>query len=163
MAWASTVPAAIAGLVAALKAQELEGVEVYDGPAVSQSTALEVIMVGFTGETMSRTGAYPEPEQPEVDVTASLDMNLALLPVREQYPVRSLIAVLNGAGDITAATARAYELLAAVGAAVAADKKLGGAVALATLGNHSTTRSQTSRGALVSIVFDVMCDGWTRR
>jgi hypothetical protein len=163
MAWASTVPAAIAGLVAALKAQELPGVEVYDGPAVSESTALEVIMVGFTGETMSRTGAYPEPEQPEIDVTSTLDGNLALLPVREQYPIRSLIAVLNGAQDVTAATERAYELLAAVGSAVAADKKLGGAVAMATLGNHATTRSQTSRGALVSMMFEVMCDGWTKR
>jgi hypothetical protein len=163
MAWASTVPAAIAGLVSALKAQELEGVEIYDGPAVSESKALEVIMVGFAGETMARTGAYPEPEQPEIEVTASLDMQLGLVPVREQYPVRSLIAVLNGAKDVTAATARAFELLAAVGAALAADKKLGGAVALATLGNHSTTRAQTAKGALVSIVFDVNCDGWTKR
>jgi hypothetical protein len=163
MAWASTVPAAIAGLVSALKAQELEGVEIYDGPAVSESRALEVIMVGFTGETMARTGAYPEPEQPEVEVTASLDMQLAVTPLREQYQIRSLIAVLNGGKDVAAATARAYDLLAAVGAALAADKKLGGAVALATLGNHSTTRAQTSKGTLVSLMFEVNCDGWTRR
>lgn len=163
MAWASTVPGAIAGLVSALKAQELEGVEIYDGPAVSESKALAVIMVGFAGERMARTGAYPEPAQPEINVTATIDGQLSVTPVREQYPIQSLIAVLNGAKDVTAAMTRAYELLAAAGAALAADKKLGGAVALATLGNHSTTREQTAKGAVVSLVFEVNCDAWTSR
>lgn len=163
MPWASTVPGAIAGLVAALKAQVPEGVLVYDGPAVSESRALEVIMVGFAGERTSWRGAYPEPAQSEVNVTATIDGQLAVTPVREQYTIQSLIAVLNGAKDVTAATARAYELLAAAGAALAADKKLGGAVALATLGNHSTTREQTAKGAVVSVVFEVNCDAWTSR
>ena len=75
--------------------------------------------------------------------------------------MRNLLAVLNGSKDITAARTRAYELLSACGAAVTADKKLGGAVAMAFLGNHNMTHEQTQRGALVTIAFEVNCNAWT--
>jgi hypothetical protein len=160
--YTSTVPAAIAGLIAMFKASAaLAGVEVYDGPTVSESKAREVIAVGFTGETLSRTGAYAEASQPVAEVTTSFDGQLALGRVREQYPLRSMLGVLNGAKNSPAARARAYEMLDAIGAAIAADKKLGGAVALAYLGDHVFTPSQNQRGAIAEIGFEVVCDAWT--
>lgn len=163
MAYASTVPAALAGLVSAFKAEPaLEGVDVYGGPAVSESKALAAIMVGFAGETMARTGAYPVAEQPQVELTASLD-GLSVTPSRESYTIQSLLAVLNGAKNVTAARTRAYQLLGGIGAAITADRKLGGAVALARLGGHSLKQEQTAKGALISVVFEVSCEAWTRR
>ena len=161
VSYTSTVPAAVAGLVAALGTWPgLEGTEVHDGPKVTSSKALEVIAVGWTGERMARTGAYPDPVGPEADVTVTVD-GLSLTRVHEQYPVRCLIAVRNGAKDVTAATGRAYQLLSQCGAAVAADKTLGGAVAMASLGSHQVTRDQDQRGAEATIVFEVNCDAWT--
>jgi hypothetical protein len=161
--YTSTVPAAITGLIAVFKAAPaLEGVAIHDGPNVSESKALEAIAVGFTGEHLSRTGAYPEIAQPVAEVTASLDGQLSLMSVREQYPLRCMVAVMNGAKNIAAARTRAYELLSACGAAVAADKKLGGAVALAMLGSHTLSQQQMQRGAVATIVFEVNCDAWTR-
>jgi len=163
MTYASTVPGAITGLVSALKASPaLEGVEVYDGPVVSESKALAAILVGFTGETMSRTGAYPVAEQPEVEVTATLE-GLAVTPSRESYPIRNLLAVLNGAKNITAARTRAYSLLGGIGDAIKTDRKLGGAVALARLGDHTLKQEQTAKGALITVIFEVQCEGWTAR
>lgn len=161
VSYVSTVPAAVAGLAAALRAWPgLAGTEVHDGPEVTASKALEVIAVGWTGERMSRTGAYPDPVGPEAEVTVTVD-GLSLTRVREQYPVRCLVAVRNGAKDITAATGRAYQLLSQAGATVAADKTLGGAVAMAVLGSQQLTRAQDQRGAEAVIVFEVSCDAWT--
>jgi hypothetical protein len=164
--WTSTVPAALLGLVAAFKATPgLDGVNVYDGPKVEGTSAREVVVVGFTGERMSHTGAYPEPSSPDVDVQASI-AGMAVSPQEEKYTIHNMIAVLNGAagaGDIAAARARAYELLAACGAALAADPKLGGAVGLASPGAHSLTQDQGPRGATATIMFDVEVSAFTGR
>ena len=157
----STIPAALAGLMATLTAwPDLEGVEVRDGPKVTESKALEVIGVGWTGEKMARTGAYPENVSPMAEVTTTVD-TLSLTIAFETYPIRNVLAVLNGGRDIEPARTRAYALLSACGAAIAADKKLGGAVGMAYLGNHSMTQEQTQRGALVTIAFEVNCQAWT--
>jgi hypothetical protein len=159
----STVPAAIAALVAAFRAAPaLAGVGVYDGPQVSSSAGLEVVAVGFTGERMSATGEYPEPSLPVVESQSSVE-GMAVDPLREQYQVRSVIAVLNGAGDIAAARTRAYELLAACGSVLTADKTLGGTVMLATLGASSLSQQQGPRGALAMLDFTVVADAYTRR
>lgn len=162
-AWSSTVPAAISGLVAAFSTwPDLTGVPVHDGPVVSESKALEGIVVGFTGERMSRTGAYPEQESPAADYVAAVDA-LTVTSQQERYSVRSVLAVLNGSKDIAAARQRAYDLLSFCGAAVAADKTLGGAVAMASMGTHQMTPEQAQRGALVTIVFSVDMQAWTGR
>lgn len=159
--YTSSVPAALLGLAATLQAwPDLEGVEIWDGPNVTESKALAVIGVGWTGERMARTGAYPETVSPMADVTATIDA-MTLTKAYEQYPIRNTLAVLNGGRSIVAARTRAYELLSACGAAIAADKKLGGAVAMAYLGNHTATQEQTQRGALVTIAFEVNCQAWT--
>lgn len=163
MPWASTVDAALKGLVAAFRAAPgLEGVEVYDGPAVSDSTATAAVCVGFAGERMNRTGAYPETAEPAVEVTAD-QAGLAAGDQAEQYTIRNMLAVLDGGGDMTAARARAYSLLNAAADAVTADKTLGGAVAWARPGTHSLTQEQANRGAVVTIVFEVLVDAWTGR
>lgn len=163
MPWATTVDAALKGLVAVLQAAPaLEGVEVYDGPVVSESKATAAISVGFAGERLNRTGAYPETEQPAVDVTTAVAGLAGPADQSEQYNVTCLLAVLDGGKNIPAARARAYGLLNSVGDAVAADKTLGGAVAMARPGDHSLTQEQTSRGAVITIVFQVEVDAWTR-
>jgi hypothetical protein len=163
MAWASTVPAALSALVAALKdAPALAGVEIYDGPVVTESTALEAIAVGFTGERMSRTGAYPEPMQPVIQGQAAVT-GIVVSPQEETYTIESMIAVLNGSGDIVAARTRAYALLGDCGQILAADKTLGGAVGMATIGSHALTQDPTPRGAIATLVFGIDVRAFTGR
>lgn len=158
----STVPAALAGLVAAFKeAPGLEDAEVYDGPMVESSSSEAAVAVGFVGERMAITGSYPEPMGPVVSAQANLD-DLNIGALAETYTVQSMAAVINGASDITAARAKAYELLAACGQAVAADKTLGGSVKLARMGGHTLSQDQTPRGAIATIVFQVECEAWMR-
>jgi len=160
---ATAVDAALKGLVAVFEAAPaLEGVDVYDGPAVSNSKATAALSVGFAGERMNRTGAYPETEQPAVSVT-SAPAGLGGGDLAEQYLVQNMLAVLDGGKDIVAARQRAYDLLGAAGDAVAADKTLSGAVAWARPGGHSLTQEQTPRGAVITIVFEVEIEAFTIR
>jgi hypothetical protein len=157
-----TVPAALAGLVTMFRdAPGLEGAVIFDGPVVSESKAPAAIAVGFTGERMSRTGAYPEPGTPAVDYDAAVD-GLVTAPQAETYTIRNLLAVLNGSGNAAAARERAYELLAECGQVIAGDKTLGGAVAMAHMGTHTLDQEQGPRGAVATIVFEVAVSGWTR-
>ena len=84
-------------------------------------------------------------------------------PDRERYTIHNAVSVLNGSSDMTAARTRAYAILADLGAAIAADPRLGGAVMRAQIAAANLTQSQTQQGALAEIVFDVDCDAFTRR
>lgn len=162
MPWNSSVPRAITGLLAVLAAAPaLEGVPVLDGPKVTESKAAEIIAVGFTGERMSRTGAYPETTGPAAEATSVLE-GLAVSPERETAEIRCMIAVLDGSRDITAARGRAYDLLAACGQAIAANKTLGGAVMAAWVSGHTLDQDQTQKGAVVTVLFSVGTDAYTR-
>lgn len=153
MTWASTVPDAIDGLLAALRGSAaLDGVAVFDGPVVSGSTAMEVITVGYTGGE----------DEDSVDATEAI-AGLSVQQSRERYVVRCAASVRNGSADMTAARTRAYELLGYIGHALAADKTLGGAVMKATLGAHVLRQAQDSRGAVATVVFEVAVDAMTRR
>lgn len=161
--WSPTPPAAIAGLITAFQTWPgLAGVDVWDGPKVTEADAKQVIAVGFTGSRMSTTGVYPEPTTPAVEFTANYE-GLAVIPLNEQYTVRSLLAVLNGSSDITAARTDAYGLLAACVSALAADKTLGQAVATARVGAHTLVQEQAPKGAIATIYFDVEITAWTKR
>jgi hypothetical protein len=163
MAWASTVPAALSALVAALKdAPALSGTKIHDGPVVTESSALEAIAVGFTGERMSRTGAYPEPMQPVIEGQAVIT-GAVVSPQEETYTIQSMIAVLNGSNDLAAARTRAYALLGDCGQILAADKTLGGAVGMTSIGSHALTQDQTPRGAIATLVFGVDVRAFTGR
>lgn len=155
MGWQSKGPAVVEALVTAFKASsDLDGVTIYDGANVTASPALEVVAVGFSPERMSRTGTYPEPPGPEIESTFDF-AGLSVLPQKETLSLVSTIAVRNGSGDQVAARARAYAILNACGAVVAADKTLGGVVMLARIASHNLTLDQETRGADATISFTV--------
>jgi hypothetical protein len=151
--WASSVPDAINGLVAALTgSSNLDAVRVFDGPAVTGSSATEVITVGYNGGQ----------DDDAVDGALALE-GAARSSSRERYVIRCAASVVKGSGQITDARSRAYELVGYVGAALAADKTLGNAVMSASIGGTRLRQSQDSRGAAATVLFEVMIDAFTRR
>jgi len=153
-AWAPTAPAAILGLLAAFAREPgLAGVEIHDGPAVTESAALEAIIVGWYGISGNDLAV-------EAEISSA---GLADHPGREVYAILCAVMVRDGSGDIAAARARAYALVSACGSAVGADQRLGGAVMAARLGRVSLAQSQDSLGALAVIEFTVPCDAFTGR
>lgn len=152
MAWGSSTPAAIENLLAAIGAVKDAETGLRDGPRVVADGINEAITVGYVDDT------------DETAVTGSMEYEgLAVAPLRETYSIRCAASVRNGAKDITAARSRAYELLAAVGGALAADKTLGGVVLSARIGDMTLSQDQTSRGADVVLAFNVDCDAYTTR
>lgn len=153
MAWASSVPGAIDGLVRAFKTSpDLEGVLVMDGPAIVSKAAPLVLAVGYTavpGETAVETQSAPD--------------GLAGNPNVEQYLIRCTVAVIRGATMVKAARDAAYDILAAAGAAVVRDQRLGGAVTRVAMGGHQMMPEQNDRGAQCMIVFEVDVDAFTKR
>ena len=155
MTYYSTVPAAMAGLVAAFRTSTslgLAGVAVRDGPVVTADPALEAVAVGYTGDQ----------SQDVVTGTASPE-GMGGGQDRERYAVTCTIEVLDAGGDIAAARVRAYQLHAACGAAVGADRKLGGAVLIASVGIGSLRQQQTTGGALARVSFPVNVEAYTVR
>ena len=70
---------------------------------------------------------------------------------------------LNGGADIAAARTRAYELVAAAGAAIARDRTLGGIALRAGIGAVQLSQRQTDKGAQAAVVFGVDIDAFTGR
>lgn len=153
MAWSSKLPAAIDGLVAAFGAWPgLSGVTVLDGPSTSQKTLQEVLTVGWTGQ------------DGETDADATLAREgLGGDPDRETFSIRCAAAVLRGTDDLSGARRRAYELLSEAGAAIAADRRLGGTVLSAMVGSHSLSQDLGQQGAQAVVTFTVDCDSYTGR
>ena len=153
-AWAPTAPAAISGLLTALKAEPgLAGVEIHDGPAVTASAALEAVIVGWYGIKGDALAV-------ESTITSA---GLTAHPGRETYDILCAVMVRDGSGDIAAARTRAYALVSACGSAIASDQTLGKAVMLARLGRVSLQQIQDDAGALAIIEFTVPCDAFTGR
>lgn len=154
MSWASTVPTAITGLVEALRAvPDLAGI-VHDGPEMSNGSATEYIAVGFLGANAEDDTA--------VEGNLAIE-GMATSPNRETYTVRCSAQAVDGGTDITAARGRVYDLLAQVGAGLAADTTLGGAVMQASIGDVSLAQTQDSRGAVATLAFGVDCAAYTVR
>ena len=155
MAYYSSVPAAVAAIVAAFRtsaALGLAGVPVRDGPQLVQATDTEAVAVGYTGD-----------QHEDVVTGAASPEGLAVLPDRERYAVTCAAEVLDVGSDIAAARIRAYQLHAACGAAIAADHTLGRVVLRASLGIGSLQQQQTAGGALARVVFPVNIDAYTSR
>lgn len=148
MAWGSTAPAAIAGLVATLQAGMTT--KVLDSAVVSDAAGQEVVNVGWQTE-----------DQPSVDATVDQE-GYGGQPDRERYTINNAVRVLN-ARDVVAARARAFELLGQVGAAIKADHTLGGSVMRAGISAWSFEAQQGRGGALATILFGVDCDAFTNR
>ncbi|UNZ20624.1 hypothetical protein [Streptomyces sp. 891-h] len=151
MAWGSTAPIALSALLATIQtADGLAGVDVRDGPTVVDKAALEVVSVGYAGG------------DEELDIEAEVEPEgMAASPDRERYTIQCAAAVLNGAGDISAARSRVFELLAACGAAIARDRTLGGTVLQASVGSWSLRQTQDDRGATAMATFGVAVDAFT--
>jgi hypothetical protein len=133
-------------------APELDGVTVRDGPALRQDTDLRVLYIGWGGGT----------EDTDVDVQIG-ENDLAGSPSRETATIRCTAWAMTGDTDIPAARGLAYAIVSGLGAAIDRDRRLGGTVMRAMIGNHTLTQQQTGRGAQAAIGFDVLTDGFTGR
>jgi hypothetical protein len=131
--------------------EPLAGVPVRDGASVSQARLDEVLSVGYTG---AEDGS---------DAEAVLGTEGMGSEDREQFTIRCAVAAAGGSTDLPAIRRRAYELLQAAGAAIAANRTLNGAVMRAVIGSHSLQQDQTDKGAQAVIVFTVDCDAYTGR
>jgi hypothetical protein len=151
MAWSSTVPAALTAILGLFRSADLGGAEVFDGPEVTGSSALEVVVVGWAGQASDTLAA---------DGTVSAE-GLAGSPDREQYEIRCAALVLDAAGDLAAARARAYQLAAQCGALVAANRTLSGLVLRAGVAAQSLRQDQVQGGARATVEFSVACDAYT--
>lgn len=151
MAWTSTVPAAINGLVAVFKAADgLSGVTVLDGPAIASQAALKVLAVGWTsvmGEVAVEAQSAPDA--------------LGGRRSEEEYTVRCTVAVLSGSTGVGAARESAYGIFGAACDAVGQDQRLGGAVMRAYVGGHSLVPEQTDRGMQINLTFEVNVEAFT--
>jgi hypothetical protein len=151
-AWSSQVPAAITALLAAFRAAPaLASVDVRDGPQVTASAALETVLVGWNGQPSDQVAADAA-VSPEVFGDAD---------DRETFAIRCAALVLNGQNDLAAARTRAYQLLAACGAAIRADRRLGGTVGDSHISTHSLRQTQTPDGTVAAVTFGVACDTFT--
>jgi hypothetical protein len=153
-AWAPAAPAAILGLLAALAREPgLAGVEIHDGPAVTESAALEAIIVGWYGLAGDARAV-------ESSITSA---GLAGHPGRETFEILCAVMVRDGSGDIAAARARAYVLVSACGSAIGADQRLGNSVMTSRLDRVALQQVQDTGGALAIVEFAASCDAFTGR
>jgi hypothetical protein len=153
--YSSSVPAAITALVAAFTASASlggAGVAVRDGPQLIAPNIVEGVAVGYASgqNTAAVTG------------TATAE-GLGAGPDRERYAIMCTAEVIDPTGNLAAARVRAYQLHAACGAAITADRTLGHAVLLAVPGPGSLTQQQTTQGALARVIFPVQIDAYTTR
>jgi hypothetical protein len=146
-------------LLAAFRASEAlaSPVAVRDGPVTTASSARDVVIVGWEGD---------EGDEVAVEATETAE-GLAPIPDREQYSVRCAVMSRSGAGDpakaIADARARVCALHAACGAAIAADRTLGGSVMRARMGDWSLSQVPDQYGQKSVIRFSVEVDAYSGR
>jgi hypothetical protein len=127
-------------------------VVVRDGPVVTADPALEAVAVGYVGD-----------QNQDVVTGSASPEGLGGGQDRERYAVTCTVEVLDADGDIAAARVRAYQLHAACGAAIGVDRRLGGAVLIASVGIGSLRQQQTTGGALARVSFPVNIEAYTTR
>lgn len=146
----STVPACLSALVAAAR-RALPGVQVVDGQP-SDDIDDDLLMVGFTGE----------PGEAAVTSTRAQQQGTPA-PDRESYDVTCLAASWHGHhDDPVGVRVRAYELVNALAAELAADTTLGGTVGRSRISTDSFAQAQTERGATAVVRFVVHVEAFTR-
>lgn len=147
MAWGSTVPACMDGLVAAFTPL-LDAGSVIKGPVVSGSSRTKAIIVGDSDHGSA------------VDVLVR-DGDVGLRAQHEAYVVNCCIKVATGSTNLDLAIGDAFTLLNGVGAALAADQSLGRAVMRAALGEWHLDLGQVPTGGSVDIPFAVRVEAFT--
>ena len=144
----STVGPVLDALVA-LARTALPDAQVFDGPP-TELMAGELIMVGWGG-----------PDQPGVTSTRTRQQ-YATAPDTESYDVACLLCSWIGDPDLKAARDGAMALLDALGAALAADPRLGGLVKRCRISAETYVPEQTTDGAAVTLLAAFHVDANTR-
>lgn len=145
----STVPAAVAGLVAVFDAA-LSDTDwtVNDGPIYGVPNT-DFLCVAYSGD----------PEQPGVTVdTAPGDAGLA--QDRESYDVECVLTAHAGVNDVAALRAAAYTAFTQLNGALSANRSLTAVVARARITGHELVQAVSETGTSVAIRFTVHVDAW---
>lgn len=142
----STIPAAIDGLLATLRAAAgLSGVDIHDGPPMTAENP-DYVCVGF------------DPLDPLTSVEGGqVPASLGNRAREESYEIVGSLAAWSGDELMSARRARAMALFAAVEAAVRADITLGGTVRTAQIASYSLLQEQTDKGASAGVRFRIAC------
>lgn len=151
MAWASSAPAAMSALAAMFRQIDLDG-EVRDGPVPGDSSAPEVITVGYIG--------------PDDDASAEADLSGADLSggQAESYTVHCAVAVECGdERELVAQRQRLFDLFGECAGRIAADGRLGGTVANANVTSWELREDLTTGGNYLRIRFGVGCRAFRTR
>jgi hypothetical protein len=146
----SRVPELIDALLAALRASAgLTGVQVVDGPLVTDSAASEWVFVGYDGD--------PEGEFS----TASTSQQWAGLGAKaknEDILLSCAVLVRRGSTDVRACRIRTFEIFAAVEAVVRADPALGLLPpTVCAISETSFHTEQTANGVQGRMPFTLSC------
>ena len=144
---ASTINAAISGLLAAVNAQGLANVDVFDGPpAVDSYANQDAISIGWQSDTTDV-------------VTFTVDwVTMGAIRAEEHYDILCELETTGGDGDVPSRRARAIVLRDAVAAAITSDRTLAGAVRLAHMTVGKLMTEQSERGVTVVCQFTVSCE-----
>lgn len=146
---ASTMPAAIDGLLAAVRSRPaLADVQTFDGPPRTDMPQ-KFISIGWGG-------ADEDPAITASDSDAGLEAN------REDYEVLGLAYVWSGDQDFKPLRDEAFALVDEVQAAITADITLGGAVMRARLSASVLGQAPIQAGSAVAVRFTVTCAAFTR-
>lgn len=153
MDWTSTLPDAIDQLVLlAQQAEELEGVDVRDGPALGDQAATTVVYIGWTG---GDSDSDAETQVGADGLAGDRDL--------EESVIRCTAVARIGNGTISAARRAAYDLVSGVGAVIARNRNLNGTVMRAEIGSHTLTQQETAKGTHVAVIFEVTYTAFTTR
>ncbi|WP_225080446.1 hypothetical protein [Streptomyces sp. CoT10] len=148
----SRVPEVIEALVALGEADpELAGVVVADGPQVTDSAALEWLVIGFDGDPSG-----------DFEAAESVGGWTGLGTRRDEEFQITVAAIVNrGDTDIVAARRRAYEIAARVAAWLSARPNLGLLSVEAAIGTTRLVQDQTEQGAHARLLLTVAGHAFT--
>lgn len=142
----SALPGFLTAVVASLvAAPALSGVQVVDGPPVESTTAREVVAVGIS----------------TVDVSVESNLTDAGLGSRRDgIDVPCMVRVWSGDAALPPLRDRAFALLAAVEAVLAADRTVGGTVTRARVMSLVYNPIRGPEGTAVELEFPIRVDAF---
>lgn len=146
----STIPAVLDALVA-LTGQVLPAAQIFDGPPTEEMQG-DLVLIGF---------AFPTGTPAVTDTHTR--QQYASSPDTESYDVACMVCAWPGGDtDLKVARDRAFAMVNALGAGLAADPMLGGLVKRARISTDSYIPEQTTNGASVTVPVTVHIDANTR-
>jgi hypothetical protein len=141
---ASTIPAAIDGLIAALKTNtQLSSVQVIDGQPTTDLPG-DYVLIGFGDDSGASVSGTQTPA------------SLGNLRRSEQYTINCEVSAWQGSTNMKIVRDRAFQILASVEDVVRSNATFGGAVMFADFGqNIDLNQIQTAQGAVAVIKFTI--------